>query len=169
MTFRMIVQLWKSNTKVIVSRDTGLTETPCTFQWILEWKLVYLIVLASVQFAISCLAFFLCNTFICKLVLISLVWRFLLYLNIPLTLCVDQTYFIDWSVVPWTVWLNQSTWAFRLSTCYLLLIYCEVNVMPNWFFMCNNILIWINYYTMYKEFLLYTSSLLRHIIISKPN
>ena len=60
MTFRVIVQLWKTKIIVIVSLDAGLIETPCIFQWILErkfmnfaWKLVYLTVLASVQFAIS--------------------------------------------------------------------------------------------------------------------
>ena len=56
MTFHMTVQ----HTPAIFSRDADLTETLCIFQWILErhfmyfaGKLVYPIVLASVQFAIS--------------------------------------------------------------------------------------------------------------------
>ena len=60
MTFRMIMQLWNTNTSGIVSSDADLTETWCTLQWIWEWefiylaqKLVYLIVPASVQFVIN--------------------------------------------------------------------------------------------------------------------
>ena len=59
MTFRMIVQLWNTNTSVILSRDVDLTETWCIFQQIWEWefmyfagKLVYLIVPPIGQFAI---------------------------------------------------------------------------------------------------------------------
>ena len=55
----MIVQLWNTNNPVIVLRDADLTETPCTFQWILEREymyfagnVLYLNVLASAQFAI---------------------------------------------------------------------------------------------------------------------
>ena len=60
MTFYMIMQLWNTNIPVIVSCDADMTGNTCTFQWSLErefmyfaGKLLYLIVLASVQLAVK--------------------------------------------------------------------------------------------------------------------
>ena len=60
MTFRMIVQLWNTNTPAIVSRDADLTENYMyiSMKFGMEFvyfagKLVFLILLASVQLAVS--------------------------------------------------------------------------------------------------------------------
>ena len=56
MTFRMIMQLWNTNTPAIVSRDADLTENymyiSMKFGMYFAGKLVYLIVLASNQLAV---------------------------------------------------------------------------------------------------------------------
>ena len=41
MMFRMIMQLWHTNTQAIVLCDADLTETPCISQWILEQEFMH--------------------------------------------------------------------------------------------------------------------------------
>ena len=61
MTFSMIMQLWNTDIPVIVLHDADLTENYIhIFQWSLEHelmyftgKLVYLIILTSVQLAVN--------------------------------------------------------------------------------------------------------------------
>ena len=56
MTFRMIVQLWNTNTTAIVSRDADLTENYMYISMKFKYfagKFMYLIVLASNQLAVK--------------------------------------------------------------------------------------------------------------------